>query len=269
MLRNLRSVNSETLIRLATMSLFCLTLCLVASLSTSAEEIALKDGTTIIGRVTRVNSDKIEVQTPNGKVQLNRSDILTISFPENTSGRALVIVTDKQVADKRDIAKNDETLSGTDYVNRTGGFSLKLPPGWVIDKDRLNSPAVLAGLSSKDRTRIAMVVREEYPGSLESYKDLTMLRLKRTLDQFEELAESNVTIDGKEAMLIFYRGVVPQSNELPVEFLSAIIPSGNGLTKITAWCVEPLFHDMQPTFEKIVDSYQSLSPVPAQTPNLP
>ena len=42
-----------------------------------------------------------------------------------------------------------------------------------------------------------------------------------------------------------------------MEFLTAIIQSGNTYTKVTAWCVEPLFHDMQPTFEKIVSSYRS------------
>jgi hypothetical protein len=108
--------------------------------------------------------------------------------------------------------------------------------------------------------RFALVIQEEYPGSFESYKDLTILHLQRTLDHFEELAESNTTIDGKAAVLVFYRGVVSESNDPPVEFLSAIIASGNRFTKITAWCVEPLFHDMQPTFEKIVTSYQTLSP---------
>lgn len=256
MLRSLQPLRSEIPKRLATMSLLCLTVGLIASLSTRAEEIALKDGTRIVGRVTKIKSDKVEVETPRGKIKVNRSDIVTINFPENSSGKVLEIVTEKHEA-----PRNDETLSGTNYVNRTGNFSLTLPPGWIIDRDLLHSSADLTGLSSKERMRFAVVIREEYPGSLESYTDLTLLHLKKTLDQFEELAKSNTTIDGKQAMLVFYRGVVPQSNEPPVEFLSAIILSGNHLTKITTWCVEPLFHDMQPTFEKIVNSYQSLSPV--------
>jgi hypothetical protein len=242
--------------RLAAMSLLCLTVGLVTSLSTSAEEIALKDGTKIVGHITEISSDKIEVETSSGKIQLRFSDIMTINFSENSSGKA-----QGRRTDEVDLPKNDEALKGTQYVNRNGNFSLTLPPGWIIDKDLLPSPATLAGLTSKDQMRFVVVIREEYPGSLESYKYLTMQHIQGILDHFEELAESNTTIDGKAALLLFYRGVVPQSNEPPVEFLSAIIPSGNRFTKITAWCVEPLFNDMQPAFEKIVNSYHSLSAV--------
>jgi hypothetical protein len=48
-----------------------------------------------------------------------------------------------------------------------------------------------------------------------------------------------------------------KSNNLPVQFLVAIIPSGTTYTRIATWCVEPLFHETQPTFEKIVTSYHS------------
>ena len=83
-----------------------------------------------------------------------------------------------------------------------------------------------------------------------------MLNVRRSLSNFEELADSNVTIDGKPAMVTFYRGVLTKTNNLPVEFVSAFIVSGNTYTKISAWCIEPLFHDMQPAFEKLVNSYR-------------
>ncbi|HXY07716.1 MAG TPA: PsbP-related protein [Terriglobales bacterium] len=238
--------------RLATMSLLYLAVCLATSRPVQAEEITLKDGTKIVGHMTGITSDKIEVETSYGKIQLNRNDILNINFPENSSAKA-----PGTAAVKQDLPKVDETLSGTQYVNRTGKFSLALPSEWMINADLRQSQSTLAGLSSKDKMRFAMVVQEEYPGSLESYKELTMLNARRTLGNFEELSELSTTIDGKTAMLIFYRGTASKSNNLPVEFLSAIITSGNSYTKITAWCVEPLFHDMQPAFEKIVNSYHS------------
>jgi hypothetical protein len=218
----------------------------------SAEEIALKDGTKIVGHMTGITADKIEVETSYGKVQLNRSDIVTISFPENSSPKPA-----ETAAARQELPKIDEALTGTQYVNRTGRFSLALPPEWVIDADLRRVPSTLAGLCSKDKLRFAMVVQEEYPGSLESYKELSMLNARRTLSNFEELSQSTATIDGKTAMLVFYRGTLAKTNNLPVEFVSAIISSGNNFTKITAWCVEPLFHDMQPVFEKIVNSYHS------------
>jgi len=233
-------------------------LVLTAALPALAEEIVLKDGTKIVGHMTGITSDKIEVETSYGKVQLNRGDIVTISFAENGSGKA-----PNAAPAKLDLPKIDETLTGTQYLNRTAKFSLTLPPEWKIDPDLRNSPGTFAALSSRDKMRFAMVIQEEYPGSLDSYRELTMLSVRRTLSNFEELAHSNVTIDGKPALLVFYRGALQKSNNLPVEFLSAFIQSGNTYTKISVWCIEPLFHDMQPTFEKIVTSYRTAGRISA------
>lgn len=232
-----------------------ITICLLfftAAISALAEEIVLKDGTKIVGRMTGITSDKIEVETSYGKVQLNRGDIVTITFADNGSTKAPDVAPAKQV-----LPKLDESLAGTQYINRTGKFSLTLPPDWLIDPNLRNSPTTLAGLSSKDKMRFAMVIQEDYPGSMDSYRELTMLGARKTLSNFEELARSEAKIDGKPAILVFYRGTLQKSNNLPVEFLSAFIQSGNTFTKISVWCVEPLFHDMQPTFEKIVASYRT------------
>jgi hypothetical protein len=66
-----------------------------------------------------------------------------------------------------------------------------------------------------------------------------------------------VKIDGKPGLLFSFRGISTKSNNLPVQFLVAIIPSGTTYTRIATWCVEPLFHETQPTFEKIMTSYHS------------
>ena len=239
------------------------TICLLfltAALPALAEEIVLKDGTKIVGHMTGITSEKIEVDTSYGKVQLNRGDIVSITFTENSSGKAPDVAAAKQA-----LPKMDEALTGTQYLNRTAKFSLTLPPEWAIDPNLRNTPATLAGFSSKDKMRFAMVIQEEYPGSMDSYREVTMLSVRRTLSNFEELARSNATIDGKPAILVFYRGTLQKSNNFPVEFLSAFIQSGNTYTKISVWCIEPLFHDMQPTFEKIVASYRSSGHITADS----
>jgi len=223
-----------------------------SSLPARGEEIILKDGTKVVGRLTGITSEKIEVDTSYGKVQLNRSDIVTISFSQSGSDAKAPETAPANAS----LPKIDETLSGTQYVNRTGKFSLTLPPDWMIEPSLRRTAATLASFTSKDKMRFAMVIQEDYPGSLESYKEITMLNARRTLSNFEELANSNVTIDGKSALLVFYRGTLAKTNNLPVEFVSAIIVSGNSYTKVTAWCIEPLFHDMQPAFEKLVNSYR-------------
>jgi hypothetical protein len=247
-----------------------LTLAFAASLFSQplvAEEISLKDGTKIVGHMTAVSPDKVEVETSYGKVQLKRTDILTISFPENGAVSAPASTPGaptEATSVKKELPKIDEALSGTQYLNRTGKFSLAVPAEWIISADLRRAPETLAALSSRDKTRYLLVIQEEYPGSLESYRDVTLLNVRRSLGNYEELSESSAVIDGKKSLLLFYRGNLSKANNLPVEFLSAIIPStGNTYTKVTAWCIEPLFRDMQPAFEKMVNSYHSTGQITA------
>jgi hypothetical protein len=237
-----------------------------ASLAAVAEEIAMKDGTKIVGHMSGVTADKVEVETAYGKLQLKRSDIVTISFPENAPKAPDASKAPEATAAKADAPKIDESLQGARYVNKTGRFSLTVPQEWVINTDLHRADGTLAVLNSRDKMRYLMVSQEEYPGSLESYKELIVLNGRRNLSNYEELAQSNVTIDGKAGLFLFYRGI-SQKGSLPMAFLSAIVPSGNTYTKITVWCIEPLFHDMQPAFEKMLMSYRSTGAITASGPS--
>ena len=221
----------------------------------------MKDGTKIVGHMSAVTPDKVEVETSYGKMQLKRSDIVTISFPENTPNS-----TSESTPAKAEAPKMDESIQGARYLNKTGKFSLTVPQEWVINPDIRRAPETLTVLSSHDKMRFLLVMQEEYPGSLDSYKELSMLNARGNLSSFEETEESKVTIDGKSAVLVFYRGT-PKKGGFPLAFVSAIMPSGNTYTKMTAWCVEPLFHDMQPTFEKILTSYRSTGAMTAAAPS--
>ena len=230
---------------LAAFSLF------LASLPAAAEEILMKDGTKIIGHMTALQPDKIEVETPYGKMQLKRADILTINFPENGAAPASAAPAPKDAS-----VNIDESLRGTLYLNKTAKFTLTVPPDWKIVDSKHAAP-VVAGLSSRDDMRFLIVTQEEFNGSLESYKGLLELTYRRTFGNYEELSESPVKIDGKPAMLFSFRGLSAKSNNLPMQFLVAVIPSGTTYTRLAAWCVEPLFHETQPVFEKILASYHS------------
>src|SRR5260370_6211788 len=135
---------------------------LTAALPALAEEIVLKDGTKIVGHMTGITSDKIEVETSYGKIQLNRGDIVTIPFADNSSAKAPDVA-----ATRQPLPKMDETLTGTQYLNRTGKFSLTLPPEWTVDPNLRNAPSTLAGLSSKEQMRFATAIQEDYPGSID------------------------------------------------------------------------------------------------------
>ena len=133
-----------------------LSLCLAVSLPAIAEEISLKDGTKIVGHMTAVFTDKIEVETSYGKVQLNRGDIVTISFPENSRANESA-----PAPAKLEALKIDETLNGVQYINRTGKFLMTFPPDWVVSPELRRSPDTLAGLTSRDKMRFLMVIQED------------------------------------------------------------------------------------------------------------
>jgi hypothetical protein len=239
-------------------ALWILLLVFAVSLPAAAEEISLKDGTKIVGHMTAFLGDKIEVETPYGKMQLKRSDILTISFPENNPGATATAAPAKTDGPP----SVEESLRGTQYINKTGNFSLTLPADWKINRGAIRMSTTLTGLSSRDDMRFLIVSREEYTGSLDSYEGIIEINSRKGLANYEKVLKSPTTIDGKSALLISYRGSAKDSN-VPIQFLVAMIASGNTVTKVTAWCVEPLFHEMQPTFEKMLTSYHSTGQISA------
>jgi hypothetical protein len=136
-------------------TLLTLSLLIGAALPACAEEIALKDGTKIVGHMTTLQADKIEVETAYGKMLLKRSDILTISFPENNAAAK---------KDDPNASIIDDSLQGTQYINKTGKFSLTLPPEWKITPSLAHLPTTIAALSTRDEMRFLLVSREEYTG---------------------------------------------------------------------------------------------------------
>lgn len=124
---------------------------LLAGLPAAAEEIAMKDGSKVVGHMTSVTPDKIEVETAYGKLQLKRSDIVTISFPENGASKAPDATATSGAATatpaKMEAPKIDESLQGARYLNKTGKFSLTVPQEWVINLDVRRAPETLTVLS--------------------------------------------------------------------------------------------------------------------------
>lgn len=232
-----------------------------AMLSASAEELVLKDGTKIQGRMLAVKGDKIEVQTAYGKMQVRRSDILAINFPEN-GGTAV----SESSGDPRKAMPVDESLTGTEYVNRTAHFTLTVPIEWKINPELRVSTDTLAAFSSRDNMRFVIVEHETFAGSLESYKGLVEIASRRNVTDFEKLSESNVTIDGRPGMLLVFRGTNPQAQNLPIEFVAAIANFGGEYLHAVAWCVEPLFNEAQRTLESILLSYHRIGESPSAPP---
>jgi hypothetical protein len=242
-----------------------LALLLAAGLPAAAEEIQLKDGTKIVGHMTALQGDRIEVETAYGKMQLKRADILSINFPENGAPAASTSASAPAAQPAKPAVQVVESINGTQYVNKTNQFTLALPVGWKIDQKLTRVAPIVTVLTSPDGMRFLTVTQEEFAGSMESYKGMLELTYRRTFGSYEEITQSNVKIDGKPALVFSFRGISAKSDNLPLQFLVAVVPTGTTYTRIATWCAEPLFHETQPAFENIVTSYHnSATPITAQ-----
>src|SRR3979490_1869587 len=99
----------------------------------------------IVGHMSALQTDKIEVATAYGKMQLKRGDIIAINFPENGT-----IAAPGSPAAKDAALSIEESLHGTQYVNKTRTFTLTVPPDWKIDPKQPRSAPVVTFLSSHD-----------------------------------------------------------------------------------------------------------------------
>src|SRR5260221_11567545 len=118
---------------------------LVASLPAAAEEILMNDGTKIVGHMAALQPDKIEVETAYGKMQLKRADIISINFPENGS-----VAAPASPAAKDGAINVDESPRGTQYVNKTGKFTLTVPTNWKISQQLQRSAPIVTVANSHD-----------------------------------------------------------------------------------------------------------------------
>ena len=151
----------------------------------------------------------------------------------------------------------NESLQGRTYINRTASFTLTLPDGWKIDEDlRRNSPGTIAAFTSSGGEQMLQISPEAFTGSLKAYKELTERRAKKMFPDYKKLAESDVTIDGRQAMFLIYRGKV--GGDFPVKFLSALVPRDGRMMFITASTLESFFDEAKPAFEDAVLSFKTL-----------
>src|SRR5260370_17033642 len=122
-----------------------------AALPADAEDFALRAGTKIVGHMTAIQGDKIEVETAYGKMQLKRADILTINFTENG------VIAVPASPDAKDAPQNiDESLRGTNYINKTDNFTLTVPQDWKINPKLPRTPPTVTPLRPHNDLRFLL-----------------------------------------------------------------------------------------------------------------
>jgi len=236
----------------ATYLLICLFL---LSSALCAEDIQLKDGSKITGRITAVDGDTFRVKTAYGEIQVPRSQIVTIHFAENDTKK------EQGSEDASAVQPIDESLDGVHYSNRTAHFQVDVPAGWTISPELRKSSEIVAALISADQAHFFLVTPEKYSGSLSTYRVLAETQYQARFQDYQKLSESEVKLDGRNGLRLVWKGK-PQGQNAILKFVVYIIPYDNQMVRLSLFTLEPLFDESEPIFAKIAASYHSTSDKP-------
>lgn len=219
-----------------------------------AEEIELKDGSKVSGSLTSIDGNIFHVKTAYGEIQIPRSDVVAIRFPENSAGKG-----DPSKNDSGSPTPVDEKLDGTTYSNRTAHFQAVVPPSWSLAPELRTKKGMVAALQSEDQAHFLFVTQEKYSGDLKTYELLAETEVQTNFQDFEKLSEVPVKLDNRPGMRIVFKG---NKGSMKLKFVVYIISYDNLMTRLTFGTLDPLFDDAVPVFEKIAQSYHSTSDKP-------
>ena len=212
-----------------------------------AEEIQLKDGSKITGKVVGLNNDKFQVKTSYGEISVPRPEIISITFPENAPKKPEAAV--------EPLPTVDESLLGNMYSNRTAGFQVTVPSGWKIAPE-LRKKDVVAALDSPDGTLFFMVTPETFSGTLATYKVLAETQYQKNFTDYVNDGEKEAQLDGHKGIRMVWHGTA-NANQTKVKFVVYIVPYDGRMVRLSFFTLPPLFDDAVPVFEKIAQSYHS------------
>ncbi len=239
---------------------YLVALFLLASSLLRAEEIQLKDGSKITGKITGVDGNTFQVKTAYGQMSVPRTEIVSIQFPENNSKN--------EGSSGEASSEVSESLDGTLYSNRTAHFQVTVPAGWVLAPELRKTKDIVAALKAPDEAHFFMVTPEVYAGSLTTYRVLVETQIQSKFQEYQKLSESEAKLDGQAGLRLVFKGKTADTNT-HLEFLVYIVPYEGRMVRLSFFTLEPLFDGAVPIFEKIAASYHSTSDRPVATLALP
>jgi hypothetical protein len=225
-----------------------------------AEQIELKNGTKFAGTIVAVHGDMFRVKTAYGEIEVPRSDLVTISFPNVNSADNIP---------EKEPSPVEETLSGTSYINHTGGFELTVPAGWVLGPElRKKQPDIIAALKSPDQSQFVVVTPEKFAGNLTTYEVFCETQYQAKFEDYKRIEKSDIKLDGRPGIRMVFQGI-SSANHISLKFLVYILQYEDKMVRLTFFTLEPLFTDSLPVFEKIAATYRLHKPVSVASVTLP
>lgn len=210
--------------------LFCLpaALCLPAG----ADELKLRDGTNITGKIVGFEDNHFKVETPYGFALVRRDKVASITMTEDKKNSTPAKKSAEAVPSRASPASTPplssspatastappasaptprirEEVEGTTYANHVYGFRLYKPPSWqVIEGAHRTLPNAVVAMGTGDETTLLVVGREPVRGSLETHASATERRLGEIYENYRALGDEKTTVAGLPALSRRFRGTV-------------------------------------------------------------
>jgi hypothetical protein len=201
-------------------------LCLPAS----ADELKLRDGTKITGKIVGFENDYFKVETPYGFALVRRDKVASITMTEDKKNSASskksaeaappppstpslpsppANASATSSASPAPPPRVREEVAGTTYTNHLYGFRLYKPPSWqVIEGAQRTLPNAVVAMGTSDETTLLVVGREPARGSLETQAAATERRLREIYENYRSLEEERTIVAGQPAVSRRFRGTV-------------------------------------------------------------
>jgi hypothetical protein len=218
----------------------------------AADELKLKDGSTVVGTIVGFEQNSFKVKTSYGYAVVMKDQVasITISDTPKTADAAASSTTPGAKTAKADPPKmagvqpnasaadakpgtplaaapapppekpkpaapepNRESVVGTTYRNDTYGFQMYKPPAWnLIEGAQSILPGSITAMGTDDQTTYLLIGQDPGSKSLASDMDATERRLREILENFRPIDDKHVTIAGQPAIERHFRGSVDQKD---------------------------------------------------------
>jgi hypothetical protein len=211
-----------------------------------ADELKLKDGTTISGTIVGFEDNSFKVKTAYGYAVVQKDQVVSIGMtdaakipaekkPAPTDEKASTPAKSKServpspapTAASASVAQPStatavlskpaspepirEQVAGNTYTNETYRFSMYKPPDWqVIAAARALLPGAIAALGTDDDSTYLLIGQQPAGKSIATDMDAAERRLRDVMENFRPLGEEHITVAGSPATEQRFRGSVDE-----------------------------------------------------------
>lgn len=262
---------------------------LAGCLAASAEEITLKNGQKIVGKIVGYENDMFRVETDYGFALVKKESIVNVNFgpggksegkgeqgdrsPRRPRGPAvtpepapaappkLSLEPEKPAPVSRPLdqplpAQLQEHMEGNQYVNDTFHFAMYKPSDWKLYEgvSRETRSAIVA-IGTQDEQTVLFVDRQVWSGTPVLDADRAEARLRATYQEYQKLSESSVEVDHHPAVRRIFRGVLDGAEWHGV---SVHVAQGNTVFGIIGLTSAESFQFQQAVLNKIINTFHFL-----------